>query len=499
MAISLFSNKELTVQGSGGISDGLTLESIRSKIAAEVGSGEKIKTVTLNFSGTAYNNAIKGWGSLNEYYYISLTNSDSDASNSSKCTNLHTSKKYTIGGKETVTLASTSIDITKYFNDSASSVQGTNYSRLSVAFTSESTYKKTYTFSLSVEVTTQTRTYTVTFKNYDGTVLETKTVAHGSTPTPPSNPTRPDTAQYDYEFSGWDKTVGAITSNTTYTAQYTATLRKYGGRFSCIPVFDNKITDQNGSVISDGDYHDWDYGTVVKFTAVPGEIYRFINWSDGNTDNPRTITINENLYSFNANFDYKLYTVTVKSNNDSYGTVSGGGTYEYGNVAILTATPSEGYRFTGRWLVEYADGSSSSYYTDENTISVPITRSATYTAIFAREYSVTFSEKSDWENKGTITGATEGTYEEGTKLTFTAVPNSGYKFAKWKLIADGVQTFPQANPITVTVNSSIYIAPVFNESSPEFLSAQLLYSDRQVSQNNKVKAGEGFRIIIDVQ
>lgn len=70
-------------------------------------------------------------------------------------------------------------------------------------------------------------TYTATFKNYDGTVLKTETLESGKTPTAPANPSRPADAQYTYTFSGWSPTVGAITANTTYTAQFTATVRKY--------------------------------------------------------------------------------------------------------------------------------------------------------------------------------------------------------------------------------------------------------------------------------
>ena len=42
------------------------------------------------------------------------------------------------------------------------------------------------------------------------------------------------------------------------------------------------------------------------------------------------------------------FTVTVSSANSSMGTVSGGGTYEEGQTATVTATPKSGYKFT-RW------------------------------------------------------------------------------------------------------------------------------------------------------
>ena len=42
----------------------------------------------------------------------------------------------------------------------------------------------------------------------------------------------------------------------------------------------------------------------------------------------------------------QIYTVTVASGNDDYGTVGGGGQYNYGASCTVTATPADGYMFT---------------------------------------------------------------------------------------------------------------------------------------------------------
>ena len=61
---------------------------------------------------------------------------------------------------------------------------------------------------------------TVTFKNWDGTVLETQQVRLGSDATAPAEPTRPNDDIYKYTFIGWDKPITNITGNRTLTAQY---------------------------------------------------------------------------------------------------------------------------------------------------------------------------------------------------------------------------------------------------------------------------------------
>ena len=58
--------------------------------------------------------------------------------------------------------------------------------------------------------------YTVTFKDWDGTVLKTQTVASGGAASAPDNPTRSG-----YAFSGWDKDYNHVTSDLVVTAQYT--------------------------------------------------------------------------------------------------------------------------------------------------------------------------------------------------------------------------------------------------------------------------------------
>ena len=67
----------------------------------------------------------------------------------------------------------------------------------------------------------------------------------------------------------------------------------------------------------------------------------------------------------------KNWTVTVKANNDAWGTVTGEGTYADQATATIAATPAQGYQF-----VKWDDG------VKDNPRIITVTANVTYTAIF---------------------------------------------------------------------------------------------------------------------
>ena len=64
-------------------------------------------------------------------------------------------------------------------------------------------------------------TYTITWKNDDGSVIDTTTVAKGEIPTH-DDPTKADDDDHTYTFAGWTPEVVAADENATYTATYIA-------------------------------------------------------------------------------------------------------------------------------------------------------------------------------------------------------------------------------------------------------------------------------------
>ena len=69
------------------------------------------------------------------------------------------------------------------------------------------------------------RSYTITFKNWDGSVLQSTEVAYGAMPAYNGTPVRAEDAQNTYTFKGWDSEIVVVTGAKTYTAQFNATAR----------------------------------------------------------------------------------------------------------------------------------------------------------------------------------------------------------------------------------------------------------------------------------
>ena len=63
--------------------------------------------------------------------------------------------------------------------------------------------------------------YTITWKNWDGTELATTTVNAGEVPAyTGETPTKAETQHHTYEFTGWHPSPAAVTEDTVYTAQF---------------------------------------------------------------------------------------------------------------------------------------------------------------------------------------------------------------------------------------------------------------------------------------
>lgn len=110
--------------------------------------------------------------------------------------------------------------------------------------TEDVTYRATYT-----------QKFIITWKDDDGSVLRYDYHDAGEIPDYGEDPTKPATAQYSYDFTGWTPAVTDVTGDAVYTATYSAAVNAYEVAF---------MDDQGEEIIATSSYP---YGTQVQTIA----------------------------------------------------------------------------------------------------------------------------------------------------------------------------------------------------------------------------------------
>ena len=230
-------------------------------------------------------------------------------------------------------------------------------------------------------------------------------------------------ANTGYHFTQWSdgntdnpRTI-TVTGNKTYTAQYAQ---------DAVAVKYNIGVKANGCDLYE---HQVEEGKQLVIKAEAGAGYHFVQWNDGNTQNPRTITVTQDA-AYTAIFAADVYALSVQSADADMGTVSGGGTYVYNTNATLTATPNAGYEF-----VRWNDGNI------DNPRMVKIMQDTVFIATFRAKPIVTVAP--NYAEMGSVSGG--GTYATGSTASLTATPNAGYEFVRW---SDGNTDNPRMVRVT---------------------------------------------------
>ena len=168
--------------------------------------------------------------------------------------------------------------------------------------------------------------------------------------------------------------------------------------------------------------------------------YHFVRWSDGNTDNPRSLVLTQDTV-LTAEFTINNYTISTLCNDTERGTTSGDVTTTYLDYVTISATANYGYHFS-HW----------DDYKYDNPRQVQVTEDKTYTAYFDKNtYYVTKNYDS---NQGYVNGSTSGEYLD--KITLTAEPNYGYHFVQW---SDGIVDNPRPFILTQDTTFTAEFAP----------------------------------------
>jgi hypothetical protein len=271
------------------------------------------------------------------------------------------------------------------------------------------------------------------------------------------------TANSGYTFTNWTENSNVVSTNANYTFTVTGnrtlvahfTVQNYTISVSANPT-------NGGTVTGGGTYQQ---GQTCTVNATPNVGYNFVRWTEnGNqvSTNPSyTFTVNSNR-NLVAQFQLQSYTITASADPTTGGTVTGGGTFNYGQSCTLTATPASGYTFIN-WTKNGLQVSTNPTY------SFTVTESATYVAHFEIE-TFTIAATANPAAGGSVTGA--GTYSFGEECTVTATANEGYNFVDWTENGNQVSTNASYNFVvtedrTLVANFEVAMVEIMTIVIPE--------------------------------
>lgn len=142
-----------------------------------------------------------------------------------------------------------------------------------------------------------------------------------------------------YDFAGWIPSLPIVAGDDDVILKASWTKKQFNLDIDSIADFGKVITDFENPVT---------YGDTVSVEAVPSVGYHFVSWSDGVTDNPRSIVVNDS-FSLSPQFEPDQYLLIVLSDDDTLKTK----TVFFGDTITedsLSVSPSKtGYDLTG-WI-----------------------------------------------------------------------------------------------------------------------------------------------------
>ena len=245
------------------------------------------------------------------------------------------------------------------------------------------------------------------------------------------------TANYGYHFTHWNDYTDYWWNEEFHTENprtiivdndqtYTAYFEKNTYRIT------KQADSQYGSISSADEAYYLDEVTL----SVDAEYgYHFTKWSDGNTDNPRTIVLTQDT-TVTALFAPNQYSITTSTNDEERGTTTGDIVADYLDYVTIAATPNYGYHFA-----HWNDYDGWYGYNTENPRSVLVEGDKTYTAYFDKN-TYRIAKYTD-SNNGTIQGVDEAEYLD--EVTLSVQTDFGYSFSAW---SDGNTDNPRTFTIT---------------------------------------------------
>jgi hypothetical protein len=191
-------------------------------------------------------------------------------------------------------------------------------------------------------------------------------------------------------------------------------------------------------------------GTVITLTAIPATGYGWSFWSGTGSDNtnPAKLTISSDKH-VTVTFELRFY-ITINSQTVTGNTleVTGGaitirpaagadGRFAKDSTVVLTATPSQGYRFD-KWAGDVPGTATS--------VTFMMNANKNITVSFIRIYALAASVS---PSGGGSVSPPGGTYDENSSVIVAATPAAGYRFDHWSGDASG-----NTNPLTLNMNTA---------------------------------------------
>ncbi len=196
--------------------------------------------------------------------------------------------------------------------------------------------------------------------------------------------------------------------------------------------------------------HVFKYGTTVTLTATPAEGYDFEEWEveglGSFNESVKEIKLKDSILA-TAFFAKKSFNIEASVDPENGGTVTGAGSYLFGDTASLTAVAAEGFKFV-EWTENGAPIGS------DNPLEFVVNANRAFVAHFANEYMVTVNVIP--EEGGMASGG--GKYIFGSEITVVATPADCYDFDGWFV---GETLVSENAEYTFTVTEDVDLVAVF--------------------------------------
>jgi hypothetical protein len=272
-----------------------------------------------------------------------------------------------------------------------------------------------------------------------------------------------------WRFSRWLKN-GAYFSSDAQKIVNVNDNATYKAIFEEIQYYTLDISVQGSGAVSRNPNEDpYEENTQVTLRANPSNGWRFHHWEGdlmGGT-NPKQITMDsdKNITAVFVEIQYYTLDISIQGN----GSVSRNpdeNPYEENTIVTLTANPENDWRFD-HWEGDITGSTNPKQITMNSNKSI--------TAVFEEIQYYTLT--TNVNGNGDITkNPDQSEYMEGTSVTLTANPDTGWQFVNWSGNLSG-----SSNPETIVMNSNKTVTANFEEIPP-----RVLLSDGTFGRNSIV-------------